>query len=126
MSLRSGIKYKRYSEELKRQVVEEYHRGGMSYLQLREKHGIGCTSTIKSWVENVGNGSIVSKKHGNRNMINQAKYDELLAENKQLKRKVAEDYLLQDVLKWQRESIADLFGKKALAAIEKNTKKKLL
>ena len=103
--------------------MEEYHRGGISYAQLQQKHEIGCVSTVKNWVEASTSSVMIAKKQGKK-MVDQAKYDELKNEVKRLKVKVADGYLMQDILKWQRESIEELLGKKALTSVEKLTKKK--
>lgn len=125
MSSGTGRKNRRYSEEMKSRLAAEYHRGGVNYAQLQEKYGVGCVGTVKKWVEDSLIGVIIGKKRGEKSMVDRVKYDEIMAENRRLKQKVAEGFLRDDIIKWQRESIEELLGKKALIAIEKMTKKKL-
>ncbi len=44
---------KRYSEALKRQVVQEYEDGASIY-SLQQKYGIGGHNTVKRWIKRYG------------------------------------------------------------------------
>lgn len=40
----------KYSEEFKRQLVEEYHQGSIGYDKLAKKYGMPASSLIRRWV----------------------------------------------------------------------------
>lgn len=118
--------YIKYSDEFKRQVLCDFHQSGLSYKAIKDKYNIGCVSTVKSWVANSKSGKIGKETNPTTPMVSKAEYKALLAENKRLKVKVAECYLLMDIDKYRQESTIELLGHKQAEAIDKLTKKKLL
>ena len=127
-----------YSEDFKRAVVSDYESSGLSVREIKDKYGIGCVSTVKSWIGLYGilpyktspsvdrsNNKSGVKRVMAQDMVSRKQYDELKAEVKLLKQKVAEGCILRDVDKFRMESVVELFGKKQADALERLTKKKL-
>jgi len=54
----AGVKGKRsYSEELKRQIANEYNRGESNMVELQQKYGIASFASVHKWVHKYGDGT---------------------------------------------------------------------
>jgi len=56
----AGVKgRKSYSEELKRQIAEEYNHGEMNMVELQQKYGVSSFASVHNWIHKYGDGTKV-------------------------------------------------------------------
>lgn len=114
-NVRMVKKYRRYSEDFKRQLVTEFESGKFSIKELGNLHGIRL-QLIYTWIYKYSNFNdkgyrIVEHKHSTSKKLKQ-----LQAENQQLKAKVGEKQILIEYL----EKLIEVAGEDLNIDIKKN------
>ncbi|MBB6327964.1 transposase-like protein [Algoriphagus iocasae] len=108
--------YRKYSEDFKRKLVEEYERGGMSVLQMQRLYGV-CNALIYKWIYkystyNEKNIRIVEMKDSQSNRVK-----ELEEKVKALERTVGQKQIMIDYL----EKMIDVAKETYSIDIKKNS-----
>jgi len=78
-------------------IVHQIEEGG-TFEGVRKKYGISGTGTIQSWVKKYGKHHLLNKTIRVETMNEKDHLKALEAENKQLKIKLAETYMIKDCL----------------------------
>jgi len=106
---------RRYSEAFKRQVVKEYE-SGVSCFQLKEKYGIGGSSTVNQWVKKYSRNGLRHKLVRIQKVEEQDPVKELKAQVQALQEAVAqltlEKMIAEKKLALYREEYGDSLVKK--------------
>ena len=97
MSVKVERSFVRYSNSFKLMIVQQIEEGG-TFEGVRKKFGINGTATIQSWVKKYGKHHLLNKTVRVETMNEKDRLKALEAENKKLKIKLAETYMIKDCL----------------------------
>lgn len=97
MSLNGARTSIRYSNSFKLMIVQEIEQGS-TFEFVRKKYGIGGAATIPLWIKKYGKHHLLNKTVRIETMNEKDRLKQLEEENKKLKIKLAESYMMKDCL----------------------------
>ena len=115
MSLKLEKTIKRYSISFRQMVVREIEEG-KGYEHVRKKYDIGGMSTINNWVKLFGKDHLLNKIVKIETMDEQNRFKQLEQENRKLKEKLADIYMIKDCL----EEVIKLANEEYRTDLKKN------
>ena len=97
MSVKSSKQIVRYCSSFKLMVVQEIEQGH-NFEHVRKKYDIGGSDTVQNWIKKYGKHHLLNKIVRIETMKDKGQLKQLQEENRRLKQKLAETYMIKDCL----------------------------
>ena len=106
----------RYSISFKQKVVQEIEEEGLSFSEAARRYGIKGGETLQKWVLTFGKNHLLNKIVKIETMDEQNRFKQLEQENRKLKEKLADIYMIKDCL----EEVIKLANEEYRTDLKKN------